>query len=382
VLTNTGAIGGITGARVNGAGATIFNTGIIASTVAGDNAIAFTGGASSLILSTGSEITGNIDGGNTASDIALQGTGVLASNINNFGAGSAMDIAQGADWTASGNWNIAQVTNEGVFQPGVVGTALDLTGDFTQTATGTTRVLVSPSGTTEFNITGSAQLSGNLEYVLAPGAYAPETDTFLTASAGVTGSFANVTVDAPAAQTPVATPAATAPAVTAPAAAPVAIAPAAAPAAAAPVAAAPVVTTPVAAAAVSTPAVQTTPASVTPVVTTPVVTTPVVTTPVVTTPVVAATPSIPAALIVSDTARAASVEITEHFTVAPDDDGIFAEANQAMALDADRTADTLLGHANSNAPAAARCRPAPGSPARSPAASARPAAGSRPPAPR
>jgi hypothetical protein len=296
VLDNTGAIGGITGVQVNG-GATIFNAGIIASTVAGDNAIAFTGGASSLTLSTGSVITGNIDGGETASDIALVGTGVLTSNLNNFGAGSALDVAQGADWTASGNWNVAQVANSGVFQPGVAGTALDLTGNFTQTAAGTTRVLVSPSGTTEFNITGAAQLSGNLEYVLAPGAYAPETDTFLTASNGVTGSFANVTVDAPAAQTPVETaPAATAPAVTAPAAAAV-------------------VTTPVAAA----PAVQST------------------------------TPAIPAALVVSDTARAASVEITERFTVAPDDDGIFAEANQAMALDADRDSDIVLGHANGQA---------------------------------
>lgn len=209
VLTNTGSIAGVTGILVTGSGASILDTGVIASSVDGGDAIAFQGD-DSLTLGTGAILSGAIDGGDSASDILLTGTGTLASAVRNFGAGSALAITEGADWTASGNWTIAQVDNAGTFQPGIIGTPLDLTGSFVQTSTGVTRVLVSPTQTTEFSITGAAVLAGSLVYVLAPGAYAPGSEAFLTASGGITGAFSSVTTQstpsvqpAPASQPPV-----------------------------------------------------------------------------------------------------------------------------------------------------------------------------------
>ncbi len=196
-LSNTGVIAGVTGIVATGGNITIANAGLIASTVPGGTAIALQGN-DLLELDTGSQIIGDIDGGNSASQISLAGSGALTSNIGHFGANSGLAIAQDADWTASGNWTIANVTNSGTFQPGIIGTPLSLTGDFTQMPGGTTRVLVTPSQTTQFNITGAAQLGGNLVYILAPGAYAPVEENFLTATGGVTGSFASVS----ATQTP------------------------------------------------------------------------------------------------------------------------------------------------------------------------------------
>lgn len=188
-LGNTGAISGVTGILVNGGDTSIAETGMVASTMAGGDAIEIEGGADTLILGTGAVITGGIDGSGTNSEIALTGTGTLGSNITRFGAGSVLDVAQGADWTVSGHWNVASVVNAGTLQPGV----LSLTGDFTQTSTGTMRVEVTPEGGSQLNVTGAVRLGGALVYVLAPGSYEPGSEDFLTATGGITGSFDNVT---------------------------------------------------------------------------------------------------------------------------------------------------------------------------------------------
>ena len=47
-------------------------------------------------------------------------------------------------------------------------------------------------------------------------------------------------------------------------------------------------------------------------------------------------------------AGAASTEavvVSQNFTVGPEDDGLFADANQLSVLDAQRAGDVLLGHA-------------------------------------
>ncbi len=259
-LDNSGVIGGVTGLVVSGAGSSVFDTGVIAATPSSGEAIALNG-TDFLTLSTGAEIFGAIDGGGSASEIFLQGTGTLASTLQNFGAGSALGIAQGADWVASGQWEIAQVENAGTFQPGIIGTPLALTGNFTQVPGGTTRVLVTPSQTTEFNVSGVAQLGGALVYVLAPGSYAPGSENFLTAGGGIVGRFRSVTAvaDAPAS-----------------------------------------------------------PALVTP----------------------------PMVLALADATHQANLVVAQAFTVAPADDALFADANQAMALAAEQAGDTLLGHAS------------------------------------
>jgi hypothetical protein len=114
------------------------------------------GGADVLTLGTGSVIVGDIAGEGSASQIMLTGTGTLASDIVGFGPGSALSLAQGAEWVASGNWTVASVVNGGTLQPGLVGAPLNLTGRFAQLSTGTLRVVVTPSGVSQFNVTGPA----------------------------------------------------------------------------------------------------------------------------------------------------------------------------------------------------------------------------------
>ncbi|WP_297492018.1 hypothetical protein [Acidocella sp.] len=191
VLTNAGSIGGQSGIIANGA-VTLVNTGTISAQAGGD-AISLSGGASSITLGSGSEIDGDIAGNGTASQISLTGSGTLAANLTGFAAGSTVNVSQGAVWTGQGQWQVAQLVNSGVFTPGVIGAALSLTGNFVQGPTGTLRVLVTPSGISSFAITGTAVLGGTLNYTLAPGTFAPGSATFLTASGGITGNFAQTT---------------------------------------------------------------------------------------------------------------------------------------------------------------------------------------------
>jgi hypothetical protein len=190
-LTNSGSINGAMGVLVKGAGASIYDTGLIAGRNGGA-AVEFEGGASSLTLGTGAGITGAIDGGGTDSSVMLTGSGQLTSDIANFGAGGVLNVAAGANWTASGSWAMGTVVNAGIFQPGIIGTALNITGNFVQLSSGTMRVVVTPTGVSQVNISGTALLGGRLVYVLAPGSYAPATGAFLTANGGLSGSFASV----------------------------------------------------------------------------------------------------------------------------------------------------------------------------------------------
>lgn len=186
--------GGTTGILVSGAQTQIFNAGTVASAATGGDAIALgAGGADMLTLGTGSVIAGDIDGSGSASEISLTGTGTLTHDITGFGAGSVLSLGPSADWTASGNWTVALLRNAGTLQPGLAGAPLNLTGNFTQSPTGTLRVVVTPAGTSELHISGTAQLGGTLEYVLAPGTYAPGNESVLAAQNGVTGNFASVT---------------------------------------------------------------------------------------------------------------------------------------------------------------------------------------------
>lgn len=297
-LQNAGSISGATGIAATGA-VSIEDTGVIASTVAGGNAISLAGGASSLTLGTGAQIIGNIAANGTASRISLTGSGTLGANLTGFAADSAVTVQPGAAWVGTGSWQVARLVNNGVFTPGEIGTPLSLSGDFTQTASGTLRVLVTPDGISPFAITGAAVLGGTLSYVLAPGTYAPGNYAFLTARGGITGGFAQTTsgqmalADAPLHFTQaavVSAPDATGPAAAAPAG-------------------------PVVAAAV------------------------------------AASSSAPAAAVL---ALAAPV------VVAPGGAALFADTSQAMALGAFAAGQALLGHATGAAPAGCQVPPAGG----------------------
>ncbi|MBU6449893.1 MAG: autotransporter outer membrane beta-barrel domain-containing protein, partial [Rhodospirillales bacterium] len=160
---------------------------------AGGNAISLKGGASSVTLETGSVIGGAIAGNGTASTITLAGHGSLSGSITGLQAGQ-VNIQQNAVWTVSGNWAAGQVVNAGVLTAGLVGTPLTIEGNYTQTSTGTLRVVITPQGMSRLNVTGTAHLAGTLAYVLSPGTYQPGNYSFLTAAGGVSGDFSAVQV--------------------------------------------------------------------------------------------------------------------------------------------------------------------------------------------
>jgi hypothetical protein len=279
-LSNSGSISGATGILVSGGQSDILNTGTVSGAANGDAIDLGAGGADALTLETGSVIEGDIEGEGSASQILLTGTGTLASDITGFGTGSALSLGQGADWVASGNWTVGSVVNAGILQPGKIGAPLNLTGQFVQLSTGTLRVVVTPTGVSHFNVSGPVQLGGALVYVLAPGAYTPVSEGFLTAGGAVTGSFAQVTSVQPVQQTQLALRQQDAA----------------------------VVASGQQAAGVSSgqqaPAVE-----------------------------------------LAGAEDSVNVVVTRNFIVAPEDDALFAEANQASVLDAQRAGDVLLGHA-------------------------------------
>jgi hypothetical protein len=191
---STGTISGTTGLEFDGTGSTVINQGTIASTVAGGDAVSFTAaGVNFLTLTSGQLLIGTVDGGGSDSQIALDGTGTLTNTITDFGITSLLNVAPQADWTAYGTWQIASAINDGVFQPGIIGQPLSLTGNFTQNADGTLRVIVTPAETSQLLITGGASLNGGLVYNFAPGTYVPKVFPFITTTSGTTGGFTTIT---------------------------------------------------------------------------------------------------------------------------------------------------------------------------------------------
>ncbi|WP_298282814.1 hypothetical protein [Acidocella sp.] len=190
VITNSGTIAGLDGILAGGP-VNIANSGVI-SGQSGGVAVGFLSGASTLALDTGAVIIGGVDGGSTASQIELSGSGLLDTPLSHFGAGSALTVMPGAAWVGAGSWSIGALVNDGTFTPGLVGAALTLNGNFVQGTAGVLKVYVAPNGIAPFAISGSATLAGTLDYMLAPGTYEPGSTTFLTASGGVSGAFASV----------------------------------------------------------------------------------------------------------------------------------------------------------------------------------------------
>lgn len=189
-----GLISGVTGIAFTGTGASVFDSGTIASTTGAD-AISFdAAGTNSLTLSSGAVIVGAIDGGGSNSSIELVGHGLINNTIANFGAGSSLTVAPGAFWTATGNWTVATVYNDGTFEAGTLNPdpPLYLTGNFVQGSMGTLQVVVTPTMSTQFIVSGTAKVAGTLSYIFTPGTYTPHSYSFLTAKGGVTGSFTTV----------------------------------------------------------------------------------------------------------------------------------------------------------------------------------------------
>ncbi len=196
-LTNSGTISGHTGVYIADQGTTIINMGTIASTNGG-NAIDLENNYNSLILDTGSVLVGTIYGGNYNNSITLEGMDSMSNTIANFGAGSTLTVASGANWAASGSWQIPNVYNYGTFEPGFItgggatSAPLTLNGNFTMEPNSTYVVLVTPAISSQFNITGTANLTGTVKYVFAPGIYGVKTYTYLTSTNSIPTTFNNV----------------------------------------------------------------------------------------------------------------------------------------------------------------------------------------------
>jgi uncharacterized protein with beta-barrel porin domain len=187
-VDNTGTItGGTLGVEL-ARGGTLTDTG----TIIAPTAIDLVGKASTVVLGTGAQINGTIAGNGTASQISLTGTGTLTSDITGLESGGALTIAPAAAWTGGSTWDVAHVVNGGIFTPQ---SDLVINGDFTQLATGTLRIAVTPTAVTPLTVNGTVTLAGTLVYVLAPGSYKPGTQSFLTATGGVSGAFTLVMTD-------------------------------------------------------------------------------------------------------------------------------------------------------------------------------------------
>ena len=198
-MTNqaSGTIGGVVGVVFTGTGATLNNNGTITGT--GGIAVQFDAGSNALTIGTGSVLNGAIDGGTGAGQLTLTGTGAIAiaDTIQNFGAGSNLTITNGADWTATGSWTIAGVTNAGILQPGVAGNPLKVIGDFTQAPTGTLRVALNADGSgSQLQITGKATLGGTVAIVPSFSTIVgSKTYAIVTATDGVSGTFSGSTLN-------------------------------------------------------------------------------------------------------------------------------------------------------------------------------------------
>jgi hypothetical protein len=211
---------------------TVTNSGTIAS-LDGGLAILFQGGgAHTLVLDTGSVLTGNVQGGSGTDALVLKGTG--SETIDKFLSFETLSM-QGADWTLTGSGNFANsaqvqsgilrvngqltspaisvfaggtlggngtvigavtVASGGAIAPGNSIGTLHVTGAVSFVPGSSYQVEVNPAGQNDKLLaTGTATLTGGTVQVLAaPGSYGLTTKyTILTANGGVNGTFAGST---------------------------------------------------------------------------------------------------------------------------------------------------------------------------------------------
>ena len=86
---------------------------------------------------------------------------------------------------------------------GATANKLTIQGNYVQTATGNLVVGITPSANDLLAVSGTASLADAVKFVYAPGTYQAGTKTFLTATGGVTGTFASSSsVNTPSGFTP------------------------------------------------------------------------------------------------------------------------------------------------------------------------------------
>ncbi|MCQ4161575.1 autotransporter domain-containing protein, partial [Roseomonas sp. GC11] len=161
----------------------ILQGGIYSGTIAGTGGLEVAGG--SLTLNGVNSFTGLTTV--SAGTLVLGDAGHASARI-----GGSAGIVTGARLTGTGTV-AGSLTNSGLVVPGIGGAVGTLTvgGNYVQSATGTLQLALTPGGASALAITGGAVLDGALAILPAAGTYAADSlYTLLTATGGVTGSFA------------------------------------------------------------------------------------------------------------------------------------------------------------------------------------------------
>jgi uncharacterized protein with beta-barrel porin domain len=244
-LTNElgGSITSAGGAAVQaGSNVSVYNAGTLAGNGA---AVSFTGSNNRLTLDSGSQVSGDLDGGNgSANALVLQGSGTLSGRTYGFstlamqgadwtvsssvqiGSSSAIEsgtlrltgtlispaitVAPGATLTGTGTLNGA-LTVQGVIAPGVTGTAatavlqplaigtLSVTGSYVQTAGSRYEANVSPQGIDLISVDGTTTLQGGtVQARLRAGLFTPsDTYKIISTTSGLNGTYSGITVSNP-----------------------------------------------------------------------------------------------------------------------------------------------------------------------------------------
>ncbi|WP_213763497.1 autotransporter domain-containing protein [Caballeronia sp. dw_19] len=245
-LTNEpgGSITSAGGAAVQASSnVSVYNAGTLAGNSA---AVSFTGSNNRLTLDSGSQVSGDLDGGNgSANALVLQGSGTLSSRTYGFstlamqgadwtvsssvqvGSSSviesgtlrlkgtltspAITVAPGATLTGTGTLNGALMV-QGVIAPGVTGTAatttvlqplaigtLSVIGSYVQTAGSRYEANVSPQGIDLISVDGTATLQGGtVQARLRAGLFTPsDTYKIISTTSGLNGTYSGITVSNP-----------------------------------------------------------------------------------------------------------------------------------------------------------------------------------------
>jgi uncharacterized protein with beta-barrel porin domain len=240
-LTNEqgGSITSAGGAAVQaGSNVSLYNAGTL---IGNGAAVSFTGSNNRLTLDSGSQISGDLDGGSgSANALVLQGSGTLSSRTYGFstlamqgidwslsssvqvGSSSAIEsgtlrltgaltspaitVAPGATLAGTGTLNGA-LTVQGVIAPGVASTAtttglqplaigtLSVTGSYIQTAGSRYEANVSPQGIDLISVDGTATLQGGtVQARLRAGLFTPsDTYKIISTTSGLNGTFSGIT---------------------------------------------------------------------------------------------------------------------------------------------------------------------------------------------
>lgn len=99
--------------------------------------------------------------------------------------------------TLAGTGTVGDVTNNGSVSPGHSVGTLNISGNYTQNASGTLVIEVEGTNNSDLlNISGTASLDGTLNVLVLPGTYfaSHDTETILIATGGVFGTFSTVNV--------------------------------------------------------------------------------------------------------------------------------------------------------------------------------------------